>query len=102
MITGLPLGKYLVVLATENTSLISWEGQGHLLRKVPIQGSDAIFGGQPNDRLWFLGQKGHTPKSFIEEFGNLKPCIHGSDAHNLESLGVPAKERFCWIKADTT
>ena len=24
------------------------------------------------------------------------------DAHNLESLALPAKERFCWIKADTS
>jgi hypothetical protein len=95
-------GKYLVVLATENTSLITWEGQGHLLRKVLIQGSDAIFGGQPNDRLWGLGQKGSTPDKFVQEFGKLKPCIHGSDAHSLQTLGIPAKERFCWIKADPT
>jgi hypothetical protein len=94
--------KFLVVLATENTSLISWDGQGHLLRKVLIQGSDAIFGGQPNDRLWFLGQKGSTPHTFVEEFGNLKPCIHGSDAHSLQSLCIPDLDRFCWIKADTT
>jgi hypothetical protein len=95
-------GKYLIVLAGEGTGLISWDGQGHQQRKTLIQGSDAIFSPNPNDRAWALGQRGSTPEAFVREFGSLKPCIHGSDAHDLASIAKPKEDRFCWIKADTT
>ena len=41
-----------------------------------------------------------TDEDFINEFGSLKPCIHGSDAHSFERLCKPDEDRFCWIKAD--
>ena len=31
-----------------------------------------------------------------------KPCIHGSDAHEIAHLFRPDYDRFCWIKADLT
>jgi hypothetical protein len=31
-----------------------------------------------------------------------KPCLHGSDAHSVAELFHPAKNRYCWIKADPT
>ena len=43
-----------------------------------------------------------TVKSFMKEFGRLKPCIHGSDAHSLDRIAKPDGGRFCWIKADPT
>ncbi len=30
----------------------------------------------------------------------LKPCLHGSDAHELGKICKPDLDRFCWIKAD--
>ena len=39
--------KYLIVLAEEHLSLISWEGQDHQIRKVLLQGADAVFSGNP-------------------------------------------------------
>ncbi|MYB37930.1 MAG: AAA family ATPase, partial [Gammaproteobacteria bacterium] len=33
-----------------------------------------------------------------ERYGGPKPCIWGSDAHDLERVGKPAEERFCWLK----
>jgi hypothetical protein len=92
-------GKYLIALARDRS--ISWDGQGHQQRKTLIRGSDAILSGQPNDRLWALGERGISPAAFALEFGSLKPCIHGSDAHELASIAKPAQDRFCWIKADT-
>src|SRR5439155_24999949 len=58
-------------------------------------------------------------KKFIEEFKTLKPCLHGSDAHELKGVGHPCIKRgnaghdcagsdqSCelrntWIKADPT
>ena len=40
-------GKYLIVLAEENTSLMAWNNQYHQTRKVLLQGADAIFSAIP-------------------------------------------------------
>ncbi|MDQ2086987.1 hypothetical protein RBH29_11165 [Herbivorax sp. ANBcel31] len=62
--------------------------------------ADMIFSGNPNDREFFVGNK--TSKELvIKECGNLKACIHGSDAHSLDKICKPDKDRFTWIKADT-
>ena len=49
-----------------------------------------------------IREKAPTPEDFIKEFGSLKPCIHGSDAHSFDKLCKPDEDRFCWIKADPT
>jgi predicted nucleic acid-binding Zn-ribbon protein/predicted ATPase len=94
--------KYLVVLAEEHLSLISWEGQDHQVRKVLLQGADAVFSGSPETRLWAIGKKDLDADQFKCEFRTLKPCIHGSDAHRLDKIGSPDDSRYCWIKADPT
>ncbi len=64
---------------------------------------DFVFSGNPSDREHYLGKKGSTPKEkIIRQYGSLKPCIHGSDAHNVDALFKPDEDRFCWIKADPT
>lgn len=93
-------GKYLLVLPEEGWSLISWDGQGHLIRKTLLQQSHAIFSANPQTREWALGLKHGGSTEFISEFGSLKPCIHGSDAHDFGRLCKPDQDRFCWIKAD--
>ena len=64
--------------------------------------SDAIFSGNPNDEKYFLGVGADSPQEVIRKCGSLKPCIHGSDAHQSNGIGVVAENRFCWIKADPT
>jgi len=65
--------------------------------------SDTIFSGNPKDRAFFLGIKeGCNKQLVINKCGSLKPCIHGSDAHCEDKLFTPDKNRFCWVKADTT
>ena len=93
-------GKYLLVLAEEGWGSINWAGQDHLTRKEILVQSHAIFSSNTNTRDWALGKKHQNPKKYIEEFGSLKPCIHGSDAHSFERLCKPDEDRFCWIKAD--
>jgi hypothetical protein len=93
--------KYLIVLAEEGLSLIKWEGQDHQVKKVLLQGSDALFTSNQETRKWALGLKDLSPDSFRAEFGSLKPCLHGSDAHSLDAIGRPDEKRYCWIKADT-
>jgi len=72
------------------------------LRREIYSIADCIFSGNPNDRAHFLGV-GMMPAEEVErEYGSLKPCIHGCDAHDLEKLGKPDQDRFTWIKADPT
>jgi len=62
-----------------------------------------VFSGNPSDRKHYLGEKpGFPPKEIIKQYGGLKPCIHGSDAHELQTLFRPEQDRFCWIKGDPT
>jgi ABC-type lipoprotein export system ATPase subunit len=95
-------GKYILVLEEEGWDSINWAGQDHLTRKTILVQSHAIFSSNPNTRNWVLGKKDLSPEDFIREFGSLKSCIHGSDAHTFEKLCKPDEDRFCWIKADPT
>ncbi len=65
--------------------------------------SDVIFSGNAEDREFFLGFKKNSCKEqVIKEYGSLKSCIHGSDAHTEQDLFSPHDEKYCWIKADPT
>lgn len=39
---------------------------------------------------------------FRSEFGEIKPCLWGSDAHSYETLFCPDQNRHTWIKSDLT
>lgn len=93
--------KYIIVIpADEDLSKIKWIGQGHNIRKTLIQQADCLFSSNNSTIKWALG--GSKPEEFIKEFKNLKPCIHGSDAHKLDELFKPFGNRYCWIKAIPT
>ncbi len=78
----------------------------------------AIFSANPSDRTFFLGKGTDSKDEVVRKYGSLKPCIHGSDAHDLEGVCRPCAKRdvaghdcssatdcamrFCWIKADPT
>jgi len=95
-------GKYLLVLAEEGWDSISWAGQDHLTRKEILVRSHAIFSSNAKTRDWALAKRDLSPEDFINEFGSLKPCIHGSDAHSFEKLCKPDEDKFCWIKTDSS
>lgn len=114
-------GKYLLVLPEELSNLIDWDGQDHLVRKGLLQKSDMVFSSSPKTIQWCLGKSPYEEgeDKFKEEFKTLKPCIHGSDCHSIEEIGVPCAKRcdsshkcsggskdcelrYCWIKADPT
>ncbi|MFA5933420.1 MAG: hypothetical protein WC826_05135 [Microgenomates group bacterium] len=114
-------GKYLLVLPEELSNLIEWDGQDHLIRKGLLQKSDMVFSSNPKTAQWCLGKDPYMEgeNKFKEEFKTLKPCIHGSDSHDIEEIGVPCAKRgdsthkcssgskdcelrYCWIKSDPT
>jgi ABC-type Mn2+/Zn2+ transport system ATPase subunit len=95
--------RYLLCLpCDEDLSKCSWDGQGHLARKVLIQKSHALFSANESTRAFALGKKHTSPVEFETEFKSFKPCIHSSDAHKFEELFAPDKDRFTWIEADPT
>lgn len=63
--------------------------------------ADFIFSGNPGDRKYFLGEK-TSLEEVNSRCGGIKPCFHGSDAHDEEKLFKPDLDRKCWIKADLT
>ena len=115
-------GRYLFgVAADEDLSKIPWNSRDHLTRKVLIQKSDVLFTSNLATRAWALGKPPYQEgaQKFIAEFMTLKPCIHGSDAHEFSFIGHPCAKRgnaqhdcsaapadcvlrFCFIKADPT
>lgn len=92
----------LAVPADEDLGECSWDGQGHLARKLMIQKSHMLFSANAGTRAFALGLRHSSVDEFIEEFKSLKPCVHGSDAHDEAHLFNPDEQRFTWIKADPT
>lgn len=59
-----------------------------------------IFSGTPSDRVFWLGEGHDTLDELRDKYNGAKPCLHGSDAHKLERVCAPDKDRFTWIKGD--
>lgn len=73
------------------------------IRDEILKWSNFVFSGNPRDREHYLGLKAGTPKEeIIRQYRSLKPCVHGSDAHDIEHLFKPDNDRYCWIKSDPT
>lgn len=79
---------------------VPWEGRDSISRKLLYQQSHCFMTSNPRTRRWALGGDNITAQ--IEEFGSIKPCIWGSDAHSYDRLFCPDQDRFCWIKAEPT
>ncbi len=95
--------RYLLCLpADEDLSKCSWDGQGHLSRKLLIQKSHILFSSNANTRDFALGRKHGSVDAYLEEFKSLKPCLHTSDAHSADELFSPSGGFYTWIKADPT
>ena len=62
-----------------------------------------VFSANPRDREYYLGDKPGVPQpEIIRMYASLKPCLHGSDAHEVPKFFQPDDNRYCWIKADPT
>jgi hypothetical protein len=64
--------------------------------------SGFVFSSNPNDTQFFLGQGALNEERLAEQYGGLKPCFTGSDAHDLTSVCSFPNGRYTWIKADPT
>lgn len=57
-----------------------------------------IFASSAAQREFWLGQRADSVEQLRERYGGCKPCMHGSDAHEIAKVAVPEDDRFCWIK----
>lgn len=62
----------------------------------------ALFCGRPGEREFWLALGDEENRKTVKHLGGLRPCLHGSDAHEVGKLFKPDFDRFCWIKADPT
>lgn len=70
------------------------------IRENIYYSSNMIFSSRPGDRDFFLGKI--NKQEYENSYGSIKPCIHGSDAHEIGKICKPDKDRYTWIKAETT
>lgn len=64
--------------------------------------ADIIFSSSRSQREFWLGQRGESVEQLRERYDGCKPCLHGSDAHDLTSVGNPTGDRFSWVKGALT
>ena len=57
--------------------------------------ADVVFSSNPKDVVYFLGKGVDSREKVIDEYRSIKPCIHGSDAHDFEKMFNPDGNRFC-------
>ena len=64
--------------------------------------ADIIFAGSSAQREFWLGQRDVSEADLRKRYRGLKPCLHGSDAHDEEHVGEPFEDRYTWIKGRPT
>lgn len=77
------------------------DGADATLRREVEKFARAVFSATPGDREFWLGRK-LLREEFQRKYGMAKPCLHGSDAHELDRVGAPYGNRFSWIKGAPT
>ena len=74
------------------------DGADTTLRQEVERFAHIVFASSPAQRDFWLGQKSLTADEIRTRYDGLKPCLHGSDGHSVETAGIPDGDRFTWIK----
>jgi AAA15 family ATPase/GTPase len=78
------------------------DGAWVALRDEITRFSQILVSGRPGEREFWLGRGSAQDRQTVLNLGGPRPCVHGSDAHEVAKLFRPDQDRFCWLKADTT
>ena len=94
-------GHYIVGVANSNNDGNSGIQDSSLsaTRKEIYRLSNFIFSANKNDINFFLGKGSLTKDQLINEYGSIKPCVRGCDAHDLNKMFRFDDNRYTWIKA---
>jgi len=96
--TDLAEKYFLSIPVDEDLSALKWEGRYSETRRLLYHQCDFLMSSNAGTRRFALAE-GHE-KEQKREFGSIKPCIWGSDAHSFDKLFCPDQDRFCWVKAE--
>lgn len=91
---------FLSIPVDEDLSTLKWDGRYSETRRLLYHQCHFLMSSNAGTRRFALAE-GHEEEQ-KREFGSIKPCIWGSDAHNYEKLFCPDEDRFCWVKAEPT
>ena len=91
-----------VAAGADGVSGFRRDGSWAALRDEITRFSQIMFSGRPGEREFWLGMGSLEDRDVVSRLGGPKPCVHGSDAHEIAKLFRPDNDRFCWIKADLT
>jgi hypothetical protein len=72
------------------------------LRGEIEKAAHAMIAGSLKQRDFWLGRGTASLSELRERYGGEKPCIWGSDAHEIAHVAKPAEDRLCWIKGTPT
>ncbi|MGV1832766.1 TrlF family AAA-like ATPase [Agrobacterium vitis] len=82
----------------DGTSGMRGEAEGAQRQEVE-RFAHIIFASSVSQRDFWLGLKSSaTPDEIRARYGALKPCLHGSDAHETAKVGAPDGNRYSWVK----
>jgi hypothetical protein len=82
---------------TDGTSGVR-EPANKTLREEVEKFAHVIFASSPGQREFWLGRGVLSEDVIKQRYGGLKPCLHGSDAHDNRTVGAPEGNRFSWVK----
>jgi energy-coupling factor transporter ATP-binding protein EcfA2 len=68
------------------------------LRQEVEKFAHVIFASSVAQREFWLGRRSKSENELRQRYGGLKPCMHGSDAHEHKFVGIPDDDRYTWIK----
>lgn len=94
----------VAIAASSNDGTAQLQDDGlKALREELQRMSHIIFSGRPGDREFWSGKSNSISIDKLKEtYGGPKPCLHGCDAHDFETVGKPDKDRYCWVRGDLT
>lgn len=70
------------------------------LREEMERFANVIFASSDAQREFWSGRRGLDEAAIRAKYRSLKPCLHGSDAHDMKGVGAPDGNRYCWVKGE--
>lgn len=87
----------------DGTSGLQGDGGAWEATRKNIEGlAHIIFTANPKQIEFYLGRGAATVDDLEKKWSGRKPCLHGSDAHEADRVGVPEHARRCWLNGDLT
>jgi hypothetical protein len=90
----------IAVAGSEHDGTSGMRGESEGAQRAEVERfAHIIFASGVSQRDFWLGRKSVASEADIRaRYGALKPCLHGSDAHEPGKVGAPDGQRFSWVK----